>query len=626
MSEALDNALRFARHGFRLIKVKSNSKIPDMGKDWVGNATNDEATIQRWFDSDQHTNYGIAGSIATQDGEKYLLRVDADIKPGVDGRKAVEELGLPPTLTVRTPSGGLHYYFTTDIEYSNGWRGKGPKAVDVRGYGGFTVGPGCMVNGNGYEIIEGSIDVVAPAPAKLLHMITPKRAKSEVRIAHESTSIATQCAALDVLRKSPVAMEGERDNTAFQVAAKLNDIGLPDDKILDLLSSWSIERCNPPLPHEDLARIVDSVSRNALRPKGERNPEYAYGAAGINIDDIWFKYEPEEITPVPYVIDEIFPESDVTVIYGVPGSNKSAFVHTLAMHVSTGTPVNHLGRKLAVKEGPVLLIAGEGRAAITARLTGVMKGMGISDPGRIAVPTLSLDISTAESLLTLRTMIIDIIKVAGSISLVILDTFATVYHGDENDNAIAGLTITELSRLAQDFSCAIVIVHHANKSGAMRGASSLLGNSNTVIAVKNTGKEIKDVVFEKTKDIAAPDDFRIRRNYIQWTNKYGDEIKSIYVTSMSGALPFTKADALKIVEEIKLSGPITPLQLARKLDMKKRDVAIVLQALAELKLVEKAGHRYKYIGQDEAVDLNDILDEITYGDVTAYDDEDTEQP
>ena len=93
-----------------------------------------------------------------------LLVVDVDVKDdGVrEFRKYRREFGTPETLTVKTPSGGNHYYFNhshedpdtalmiqTYLKNKTRYRGKG---LDIRTEGGYVCAPPSVVNGVAYEV------------------------------------------------------------------------------------------------------------------------------------------------------------------------------------------------------------------------------------------------------------------------------------------------------------------------------------------------------------------------------------------------------------------------------------------------------------------------------------------
>jgi putative DNA primase/helicase len=130
----------------------------------VWDATTDPAIITAWWTAEPHANIGIAA------GQSGLLVVDIDTKVGKRGAQTLAALEgeygrLPRTKTIRTWSGGLHYFFrmpepplrnTTGTEKA----GLGPD-IDTRGEGGYVVAaPSVILQGDK----EGAYSVLVDAP------------------------------------------------------------------------------------------------------------------------------------------------------------------------------------------------------------------------------------------------------------------------------------------------------------------------------------------------------------------------------------------------------------------------------------------------------------------------------
>ncbi|WP_078600193.1 bifunctional DNA primase/polymerase [Streptomyces violens] len=141
----------------------------------VHDATDDEQRLAELFATAPHaTGYGIACGR----GPLPLLGVDLDRKNGVDGvaslRALADEHGftIEPTTAIATPSGGWHLWFTgpADARVPNSAGKLGP-GIDVRGYGGYLVGPGSWTSRGVYRFAEPH--PVAPIPTALLDLIVP---------------------------------------------------------------------------------------------------------------------------------------------------------------------------------------------------------------------------------------------------------------------------------------------------------------------------------------------------------------------------------------------------------------------------------------------------------------------
>lgn len=144
----VDRALALAEKGYRVFPVIRNTKVPRV-KGWIDAATSDAAQIGEWWAKWPDCNPGVA----TGQG---LLVIDLDNKPGRDGLGWWRSMGLvfdtPPTMAVRTPSGGFHLYYTSAIDYRT--RGDFPaKGVDLQSARRFVLGPGSVRDNGEYVIV-----------------------------------------------------------------------------------------------------------------------------------------------------------------------------------------------------------------------------------------------------------------------------------------------------------------------------------------------------------------------------------------------------------------------------------------------------------------------------------------
>jgi hypothetical protein len=163
-------AIAAARRGWFVFPVRPGGKEPRPGLNWPAAATAnpDKVAAARWRPGE---NFGVACKPSN------LVVLDLDrCKPGyqmppswrdlpgiVDGADVLAELAeragqsWPATFTVRTPSGGFHLYFKSPRGIPIGNRPAGP-LVDVRAAGGrdggYVVGPGSVIGGRAYEVID----------------------------------------------------------------------------------------------------------------------------------------------------------------------------------------------------------------------------------------------------------------------------------------------------------------------------------------------------------------------------------------------------------------------------------------------------------------------------------------
>lgn len=139
-------AARLAERGFRVFPLRPGDKRPPEDFHWKDRATRDVKVIRDWWGG-RYADHNIG--IATGQGLLVLDFDTKDGKRGVASMQLLDMLGLPESLRVRTPSGGVHVYLAVppiDVTVSAG-RIPGYPDVDVRCEGGYVVGPGSTIDG-----------------------------------------------------------------------------------------------------------------------------------------------------------------------------------------------------------------------------------------------------------------------------------------------------------------------------------------------------------------------------------------------------------------------------------------------------------------------------------------------
>ncbi|GGZ24302.1 bifunctional DNA primase/polymerase [Streptomyces poonensis] len=144
----------------------------------VYDASTDPHRIRALFAAaPQATGYGIACGLPPH----HLIGVDLDTKSGTDAPAALRELALrhlftiPETVVVLTPSGGRHLWLTgpPDVAVPNS-AGRLAPGIDIRGAGGYLVGPGSRTDHGVYSTAPGTSHLApAPCPPALLRLLLP---------------------------------------------------------------------------------------------------------------------------------------------------------------------------------------------------------------------------------------------------------------------------------------------------------------------------------------------------------------------------------------------------------------------------------------------------------------------
>ncbi|QKV97753.1 bifunctional DNA primase/polymerase [Streptomyces sp. NA02950] len=194
----------------------------------VHDATTDAQRLAALFAAAPHaTGYGIACGR----GAYPLLGIDLDRKNGVDGVVSLDALArqhtftVPDTMVIATPSGGLHLWFTgpAGAPVHNSASKLGP-GIDVRGYGGYLVGPGSWTARGVYRVAE--LRDVAELPDPLLSLMLPPPPVRRPRPEPPALPGPRRSAALLGLVKFVLqAPEGELNNRLYWAACRGYETG-----------------------------------------------------------------------------------------------------------------------------------------------------------------------------------------------------------------------------------------------------------------------------------------------------------------------------------------------------------------------------------------------------------------
>ncbi|CAG6399418.1 bifunctional DNA primase/polymerase [Streptomyces cocklensis] len=198
----------------------------------VYDATTDPARIRALFAiAPWATGYGVACGR----GPLHLIGIDLDVKHGTDGIGALHALAevrrftLPDTVTVLTPSGGRHLWLTAPGPVPNS-AGRLAPGIDVRGEGGYVVGPGSRTVAGRYLLAPGTADrPLAAAPPELLRLAAPPPSPYERQPRHAAgPRHPAEKRAAALVRFVLDSHEGERNGRLFWAACRAYDAGLGD--------------------------------------------------------------------------------------------------------------------------------------------------------------------------------------------------------------------------------------------------------------------------------------------------------------------------------------------------------------------------------------------------------------
>ncbi len=243
----------------------------------VHDATTDPAAVRALFAAaPRATGYGIACGRAPH----RLIGIDLDVDPtyGSDAAGALRQLALqhlftiPPTVTVLTPSGGRHLWLTgpADATVPN-TAGRLAPGIDIRGSGGYLVGPGSVTAHGRYRLAPGTAHLTpAPCPRALLRLLAPPPARTPGTGRGSSSGSGSGTASgpaagapATVARRGEglvqfvlAAHEGQRNTRLFWAACRAYEHGF-GDALADALTAAAVRTGLP--EHEARAAIASAA-------------------------------------------------------------------------------------------------------------------------------------------------------------------------------------------------------------------------------------------------------------------------------------------------------------------------------------------------------------------------------
>ena len=256
-------AATYCQRGWAVIPVRAGAKMP-IENDWPNKGRRTAAECAAAWTLYPDANVGILTGLVSG---LWVL----DIDPQNGGMTALAGLiaaygQLPETYVVRTPSGGLHYYFLLpeDFEPRNAQHGRRagrlPVGIDVRGRGGQVVAPPSVRPEGTYSVVADF--PLSPAPEWLLDMLRPvEREAPPAAVPDGATVLAAvgvnhlwdgwiQKVFTEELERLARAPEGARDDIAIGVAYRLVEI---------CNSGWNVIELDDAYPHFMAAAAVASA-------------------------------------------------------------------------------------------------------------------------------------------------------------------------------------------------------------------------------------------------------------------------------------------------------------------------------------------------------------------------------
>jgi putative DNA primase/helicase len=259
----LTNACELVQFGWRVFPLGPGLKIPAVPASKGGrgclDATDDEEQLAAWHRAYPSANVGLACGDASG-----IIVVDFDPRNGSDDTVkflASRKQFFPPTVEVRTWSGGRHLYYRWEPEIKNS-KSKRGRGIDIKTTGGYVVAPPSWIRDpetkkeGRYEWVRSPLGPELPRLPRWA--VEALKVKPQVPVLHKKTNYDGDLE--PVLKYIECAPQGQRNNILFWGACRAAESGTEEGNLRGALLTAAT---NTGLPKVEAEKTIASAFAKA---------------------------------------------------------------------------------------------------------------------------------------------------------------------------------------------------------------------------------------------------------------------------------------------------------------------------------------------------------------------------
>lgn len=221
-----------------------------------------------------------------------------------------------------------------------------------------------------------------------------------------------------------------------------------------------------------------------------------------------------EMPPPVWMIDSLIPQSALVAVYGESETFKSFWAIDLAMSVGAGVPF--MGKP--TQKGFVVYVAAEGGGGLAKRVLAWLVAHDL-DPKDVDISFVLESVSVGSN-----TPDVERLKhrldneLRRKPTLIVFDTLARCFEGDENQQEDMGTFINGIDTLRKEYGCTNMVVHHTGvNTSRARGSTALRSGVETMICIERQ-EDVLSITCDKQKDAEHFETAYMRRVIIEGAN------------------------------------------------------------------------------------------------------------
>jgi len=491
MPELLEAALGYARRGWPVFPCRAD-KAPYTPRG-VLDATTSERQVRAWWSEFPRANIGL------DVGGAGMVVLDFDPGSDIEEVRRVLESNLETELLSRTPRGGSHrFYQLARNEVVPPSASKVAPHVDVRSFHSYVLLPPSRTRDGAYEWESEGRPSHRPGPLLQLSEATAKSEDRDEWVIEPDLPENVEEATRYLIDEARIAIEGAGgDDMAYRTAAMCKSYGLSPETASDLMWQHWNPRCLPPWGADEAEHLERKV-RNAYAyntsPPGNLTQAYRVArtqrlfapvsrdtqGGGRETQAGRFRFVDElgveSIRPPEWLIAGCIPRGGYAMLVGPRSTYKTFLALDMALTVACGGAAwfeegDWLGPWAEARQGPVLYVAGEGRAGFRSRVA-AWRSMHVDGDATEAFYLADPVPHPTEEDVTAFVEGAKALSVDG-FELVVIDTVGRSMQGlNENSQQDASRFTFMVQTIQAELGSAVLAVHHTGHEASDRARGS----------------------------------------------------------------------------------------------------------------------------------------------------------